>query len=330
MYIIGNRVTPTTSNWYKNMGDQLSRGPVVFELDRLTEYSDDAILDELRRVADIAPNGPLTTRLFQRHSRVSFGKVTQRFGSWDKALIAAGLSDRWLGSRAAKLAATKSMTDKGILEALVSLASRLGKPELTWRDVNTHLAFRGDTLKRRWGSVKAAFEAAGLSSTRRGHRYSDEECFDNMLVVWTHHGRPPRFREMRGPPSKVGDTPYLERFGTWKKALAAFVERVSSDLDMTTSDTMIVSSQSVVEHLSTSIEDSGRDKRNISLGVRFAVLRRDRFKCIMCGDSPSISTSCVLHVDHIKPWSKGGRTTIDNLRSLCGACNLGRGNRYED
>ncbi len=312
------------------MADQRSREPVVFELDRLAEYSNDAFLDELRRVADIAPNGPLTTRVFQRHSRVTFGTVTRRFGSWEKALIAAGLRGRWLGSRAAKLAATKNITDDGILEELVGLASRLGKTELTWRDVTTHLPFGGDTLKKRWGSVKAAFEAAGLSSTRRGHRYSDEECYDNMLAVWTHHGRPPRFREMSEPPSNVGATPYTVRFGTWKKALAAFVDRVNSDLDITASDTTTISSLHVIENPSPSIDDSGRDKRNIALGVRFAVLRRDRFKCIMCGESPSTSISCVLHVDHIIPWSKGGRTTIDNLRSLCGSCNVGRGNRHVD
>jgi hypothetical protein len=199
-----------------------ARQPMAFELDRLVEYSDDAILAELRRVADIAPDGPLTTRLFQRHSRVWFGTVTQRFGSWDKALIAAGLSDRWLGTRADKLATTKSMTDEDILQALAQLANRLRKTELTWRDVTAHLPFRGDILKKRWGSTRAAFEAAGLSSTRRGHRYSDEECFYNMLTVWTHHGRPPRIREMGEPPSTIGAAPYLERFGTCKKALATF------------------------------------------------------------------------------------------------------------
>ncbi|HWZ48783.1 MAG TPA: HNH endonuclease [Herbaspirillum sp.] len=308
-----------------------TRQAVVFELDRLAEYSDDAILDELRRVADIAPNGPLTTRLFQRHSRVSFGTVTRRFGSWDKALMAAGLSERWLGSRAAKLATTKSITDEVILEALADLALRLGKTELTWRDVTAHLPFNGNILKKRWGSVSAAFEAAGLSSTNRGRRYTDEECFENMLEVWTHHGRPPRVREMSELPSKVGATPYMERFGTWKKALTAFVERANSDLDILASDTPTVGAAPLVaEQLSTAIQESGRDKRGISLGVRFQVLNRDRFKCVLCGDSPSSNPTCVLHVDHIIPWSKGGRTSIENLRSLCGSCNIGRGNRYDD
>ncbi len=177
-----------------------ARQPIVFELDRLAEYSDDAILAELRRVAGVAPEGSLTTRLFQRHSRVSFGTVTQRFGSWDKALVAAGLSDRWLGSHGAKVASTKSISDEVIREALAGLASRLGKTELTWRDVTAHLPFGVDTLKTRWGSVKAAFEAAGLPSTHRG-RYSDEECQlskpraseyygVNVVLIIVGHGPP--------------------------------------------------------------------------------------------------------------------------------------------
>lgn len=311
------------------MTELAARRPRVFELDRLAEYSDDAILAELRRVADVARNGPLTTRLFQRHSRVSFGTVSQRFGSWDRALVAAGLSDRWVGSRGAKLASTKGITDEGICEALIGLASRLGKTELTWRDVTAHLPFGLETLKTRWGSVRAAFEAAGLPSTRRGP-YSDEECFDNMLTVWTHHGRPPRFREMGESPSKVGVAPYLGRFGTWTQALAAFVQRVNSDLDIPAFDSTPVRAPPAVEQLSTAMPENSRDKRAISLGVRFQVLNRDKFKCLLCGDSPSSNPVCVLHVDHIVPWSKGGRTSAENLRSLCGACNIGRGNRYDE
>lgn len=37
-----------------------------------------------------------------------------------------------------------------------------------------------------------------------------------------------------------------------------------------------------------------------------------------------------LHVDHIMPWSKGGKTTFENLHTLCADCNIGRGNRYSE
>ncbi len=32
------------------------------------------------------------------------------------------------------------------------------------------------------------------------------------------------------------------------------------------------------------------------------------------------------HIDHIKPWSKGGETVLENLQTLCATCNLGKSN----
>lgn len=36
-----------------------------------------------------------------------------------------------------------------------------------------------------------------------------------------------------------------------------------------------------------------------------------------------------LEVDHIQPWSKGGRTIIDNARLLCKSHNASKGNRED-
>ena len=270
--------------------------------------------------------------LFHRHSRVSRDTVAKRFGSWNNALEAAGLSDRCaerLGVRWRP--PIHRMTNEEILAALADLARSLGKAELSVTDVEAHLPFSPHIFRKRWGSSRAAFEAAGLSLSMAGRRYTDEECFGNMLAVWTHYGRPPKYSEMGHPPSKVGGKAYMLRFGTWNKALAAFVERVNEDPDEQTTPTTQTGDSAVGEPVaSTGAQEAGRDKREISLGLRFRVLYRDRFRCVLCGDSPAVNLSCVLHVDHIVPWSKGGQTAFDNLRSLCGSCNLGRSNRYED
>lgn len=64
--------------------------------------------------------------------------------------------------------------------------------------------------------------------------------------------------------------------------------------------------------------------RTVSDKLRYQVLKRDNFKCCACGASPARNPSVELHIDHIVPWSKGGKTTIDNLQTLCSKCNLGK------
>jgi 5-methylcytosine-specific restriction endonuclease McrA len=62
----------------------------------------------------------------------------------------------------------------------------------------------------------------------------------------------------------------------------------------------------------------------ISPALRFEVLRRDGFQCQYCGRRPP---AVALHADHVIPWWGGGTTTIDNLRTACSDCNLGKGAR---
>ena len=59
---------------------------------------------------------------------------------------------------------------------------------------------------------------------------------------------------------------------------------------------------------------------------RIRVYKRDNFTCVQCGASPAKDQSVELHVDHIKPWSRGGETIYKNLQTLCLKCNLGKSN----
>jgi len=56
---------------------------------------------------------------------------------------------------------------------------------------------------------------------------------------------------------------------------------------------------------------------------RMRILKRDKYRCRLCGRSPDNHTDIELHVHHIRPWSRGGLTENDNLITLCDTCHDG-------
>lgn len=57
----------------------------------------------------------------------------------------------------------------------------------------------------------------------------------------------------------------------------------------------------------------------IRQALRLAVYERDGFACLHCGTTERLS------LDHIYPYSLGGRETLDNLQTLCRSCNSRKG-----
>jgi predicted RNA-binding Zn-ribbon protein involved in translation (DUF1610 family) len=70
------------------------------------------------------------------------------------------------------------------------------------------------------------------------------------------------------------------------------------------------------------------ERGEISDSLRYDILKRDNFKCVICGASSKEGTR--LHVDHIVPIAKGGKSVPNNLRSLCERCNVGKSSKLED
>jgi hypothetical protein len=66
------------------------------------------------------------------------------------------------------------------------------------------------------------------------------------------------------------------------------------------------------------------DTRSIPPSWRQEILAQHDFRCATCGAD---LRSAPHHIDHIKPFSKGGSTFRENLQALCGPCNLAKGNR---
>lgn len=68
-----------------------------------------------------------------------------------------------------------------------------------------------------------------------------------------------------------------------------------------------------------------KTERNVSKSLRFKVLKRDNYRCRLCGSTAE--HGIVLEVDHIKALAKGGSNALDNLWTLCDVCNRGKSDR---
>ena len=66
------------------------------------------------------------------------------------------------------------------------------------------------------------------------------------------------------------------------------------------------------------------ERGKVSNKMRFEIMRRDGYRCKMCGATNEFQE---LEIDHIYPISKGGKSTYDNLQTLCHSCNMKKGNR---
>lgn len=67
------------------------------------------------------------------------------------------------------------------------------------------------------------------------------------------------------------------------------------------------------------------ERGKVSNRMRFAIYQRDGYRCVCCGRTQN---ETYLEIDHIKPISKGGKSTYDNLQTLCRRCNQYKGNTY--
>ena len=65
-----------------------------------------------------------------------------------------------------------------------------------------------------------------------------------------------------------------------------------------------------------------KHKSKVDLAVRFNVMKRDNYRCQICGRSAN--DGAVLEIDHKVPRAKGGKNNIDNLWTLCFDCNRGK------
>ena len=210
----------------------------------------------------------------------------------------------------------KYITDEELLDDLRRVAHLLGARTVRYEEYPQHGRCASRVFETRFGSWNQALQAAGLEVTLR-QNIRELELFENLERVWRTLGRQPRREEMRKPLSAFSHGTYERRFCGWRAALQAFVAYANNTAD---------DPSPPIGSTSNCIPATPRFP---DLRLRFRVLARDSFKCQACGRSPANEYGVQLHIDHVMPWSQGGPTTIENLRTLCERCNIGKGDMVE-
>lgn len=136
------------------------------------------------------------------------GTFRHRFGSWPKALRAAGL-----------IPPERSYTDGELIALLQSAEERLARSP-TKRAFDAIDGYpRSGLYVRRFGSWEEALRSAGCET--RKLRYTDDELVGALCQAGDELGRVPTRDELDALKGYPGSHTYVSRFGSWDDALRA-------------------------------------------------------------------------------------------------------------
>jgi molybdenum cofactor biosynthesis enzyme MoaA len=180
------------------------------------------------------------------------------------------------------------------------------------------------------GSWNKALDSIGipLKTTTKRH-YSEIELFNEMERVWKIVGHRPSELEWNRSEPKINYNLYRRYFDGWINACSKFIEFKMGNSVQVENEESIEQKHNEdcpTEPNSNQKNDDvvKKEKRDVPLRLRLLVLQKYDFKCSFCGRSPAIDKGVILHIDHILPIAKGGKTELENLRTLCKECNLGK------
>lgn len=292
----------------------------------LNEYHrnipDEDLIADLKRVAGIQKKASITKNEYLEYGKYGYGTIVRRFGSWNKALKKAGM----VLERGQYKTHLYCESDEDFFKDVRAVATRLKRKYISIEEYAKYGKYSHSSKMKKYKSWDAILHESGLDNTpfRTGPKlkYTDEELFREIERVWIKLGRQPSCKDFDRNEFNCGRNTFLRRFGGWRNALKAFVDYVNSSNQEVEEEPQQLQNTEAKAKIDDGIYH--RTKRDINLRLRFLVMSRDNFKCCMCGRTPATTPGLELHIDHIKPWSKGGETIIENLQTLCQDCNLGK------
>ena len=260
-------------------------------------FSDEEILADIRGVCRKLGKPTILLSEYLRNGKFGRKAIQNHFGHFHNALKKLGLEVKRTGY----------YSDEEIIEDVLAVKRKLGVDLLTGQDYFKHGKFGSKAIVKHFGSWGKLADKLGMKKAAVHVRHTPQELFGMMKTLWDEKGRKPSMSEFlhcSGHTKKY----LLGRFKSWPDFLSQFVAYANSG---GTSLPTVISTRPAI------------GPYEIPAKLQYQVLKRDNSTCVLCGAK---APKAKLHIDHIVPYSKGGRTVLSNLRTLCSKCNLGKGN----
>ena len=213
--------------------------------------------------------------------------------------------------------------DEELIRRLSEYAQAAGKSYVSGQSFSEATGIAEATITNHFGTWKAFCERAGVAP-RYDRAAGKDQLFENLDRVWRVLGCQPRAKEMKQPLSPISISRYQKTFGKpWYDICLEFLSWKSG------ASIHEIEREAKASSGSKNYTPVHATRREVSLSLRYQVLRRDDFRCVKCGRSPATDRGVQLHVDHIRSWANGGETMLANLQSLCSECNLGKSDKHD-
>jgi hypothetical protein len=173
-----------------------------------------------------------------------------------------------------------------------------------------------ETIRVHFGSWGKALQAAGLRAGR-SNKLDLKDMVTAFRDCWREHGSVPSLRHLEDYLRRHNYPFHTKSYGKVFGGLGRLAKLI----------VQVQEGQLSESELYRPREATRPADRKVSLQTRLAVLKRDGYRCVKCGASPTHNRSICLEVDHIIPVARGGAPTMDNLQTLCWACNQGKKDR---
>lgn len=198
-----------------------------YKINRLSDYSDDSLLNELKRVANQIGKDTLTQKEFNLHSKTNHSTIVKRFGSWNTALKKAGLH---VGRKA-------NIPTEELFSEIDKVWDRLGR-QPQYKEMERYGRFSLKPYEKKFGSWMKAVEEFVKWKNEKGPIVEKElNSISPDILIETRkqhkkakkveYGEPIDFLGLRHAPLNEQGVVYL--FGMLSRKLGFIIEAVRTD-----------------------------------------------------------------------------------------------------